>query len=227
MAPAVVERHPMRRAAVQPAGHAVEHVADVAHETLRHRWCFDPAFTRMNLQAAHGVLPRQREQAVVRVLAHAVTHIQTGGHGTAGVVEDAKQHQRIGCVATGEVVLHCLVLDGVYRRGGDGEPVFVEVAAPSDEALQAVVHKIITRTMKLPTRLEVLVDEEGSTYKADDNGDSDEARVLGPLQAAPSKGPERRQPPSIERLFRTGRGNRLRPATPGKFQGCPISSVDP
>ena len=43
----------------------------------------------------------------------------------------------------------CLVLDGVYRRGTEGEPEFVEVPAPTDEALQAVLHKIITRLMKL------------------------------------------------------------------------------
>ena len=76
------------------------------------------------------------------------------------------------------------MLDGVYRRGTDGEPVFVEAPAPTDEALQAVLHKIITRTLKLLTRRGVLVEEEGSTYMADNDGDSDEARTLRPLQAA-------------------------------------------
>jgi hypothetical protein len=47
-----------------------------------------------------------------------------------------------------------------------------------------VLHKIITRTMKLLTRRRVLVEEEGSTYMADNDGDCDEARVLRPLQAA-------------------------------------------
>ncbi len=36
------------------------------------------------------------------------------------------------------------VLDGVYRSGVDGEPLFLEVPAPTDEALRAVLHKIIT-----------------------------------------------------------------------------------
>jgi hypothetical protein len=76
------------------------------------------------------------------------------------------------------------VLDGVYRRSGEGEPVFVESPAPTDEALQAVLHKIITRTMKLLTRRGALVEEQGQTYMADNDGDSDEARVLRPLQAA-------------------------------------------
>ena len=76
------------------------------------------------------------------------------------------------------------MLDGVYRRGTDGTPVFVEVPAPTADALQAVLQRVITRTMKLLTRRGVLVEEEGSTYVADDDGDSDEARSLRPLQAA-------------------------------------------
>ena len=61
---------------------------------------------------------------------------------------------------------------------------FVEVSEPTDEALQAVLHKIISRLMKLLTRRGVLVEEEDSTYMADNDGDSDEARVRRPLQAA-------------------------------------------
>ena len=80
--------------------------------------------------------------------------------------------------------LHCLVLDGVYRRGVDRAPEFVDVPEPTDEALHSVLHKIITRTMKLLTRRGVLVEEEGSTYVADNGGDSDEARTLRPLHAA-------------------------------------------
>jgi len=92
--------------------------------------------------------------------------------------------QRFESAANLNIHLHRLVLDGVYRRGTDGAPEFVEVPAPTDEALQSVLHKIITRTMKLLTRLGVLVEEEGSTYVADNDGDTDEARTLRPLQAA-------------------------------------------
>jgi len=49
-----------------------------------------------------------------------------------------------GSAANFNTHLHCLVLDGVYQRGADGAPVFVEASAPTDEALQAVLHKIIT-----------------------------------------------------------------------------------
>ena len=66
----------------------------------------------------------------------------------------------------------------MYRLGIDGAPQFVEAPAPTDEALQSVLHKIITRTMKLLTRRGVLVEDEGSTDVADNDGDSDEARVL-------------------------------------------------
>jgi len=40
------------------------------------------------------------------------------------------------------------VLDGVYRCDTEGEPVFVEVPAPTDEVLQTVLHKIITRALR-------------------------------------------------------------------------------
>ena len=55
--------------------------------------------------------------------------------------------QRFGCAANLNIHLHCLVLDGVYRRT-DGAPAFVEVAAPTDQDLQALVHNIIARLMK-------------------------------------------------------------------------------
>ena len=85
----------------------------------------------------------------------------------------------VGSAANLNIHLHCLALDSVYRRT-DGEPVFVEVPTPSDEA---PLHKIIGRLMKLLTRRGVLVEEEGSGYLADSDGDSDEARALRPLRA--------------------------------------------
>ena len=51
-----------------------------------------------------------------------------------------------------------------------------------------MLRKIITRMMGLLTRRGVLVEEEGSTYMADNDGDSDEARTLRPLQAAAGRG---------------------------------------
>jgi Putative transposase len=60
------------------------------------------------------------------------------------------------------------------------------VPAPTDEVVQAVLHKIITRMMKLLARQGVLIEEQGETYLADDaaGDDSDESRALKRLQAA-------------------------------------------
>jgi len=94
--------------------------------------------------------------------------------------------QRFGSAANLNIHLRCLVLDGVYWRT-DGGPVFVQADSPTEEELQALLHRIITRLMKLLTRRSVLVEEEGgSSYlaHADADADSDEARALRPLQAA-------------------------------------------
>ena len=72
----------------------------------------------------------------------------------------------------------------MYRGGVDGTPEFVEVPEPTDETMQSVLRKIITRSMKLLASRGVLVEEEGSTYIANNDSDSDEARTLRPLQAA-------------------------------------------
>ena len=47
-----------------------------------------------------------------------------------------------------------------------------------------MLHKIITHAMKPLTLRDVLIEVEGSTYRADNDGDSYEARVLRWLQAA-------------------------------------------
>ena len=60
--------------------------------------------------------------------------------------------QRFGSAANLNVHVYCLVLDGVYRRATDAAPAFVKVSEPTDEALQAVLHKVITRMSKLLTR---------------------------------------------------------------------------
>ena len=91
--------------------------------------------------------------------------------------------QRFGRAASLYVDLHCLVPDGVCRRT-DGEPAFVEVAEPSDQALHVMLHDMIAILMKLLTRHGLLVEEQGTTYLADDAADSDDARALRPLQAA-------------------------------------------
>ena len=92
--------------------------------------------------------------------------------------------QRFGSAANLNIHLHCLVLDGVYRCGADGVPVFVEGGAPSDDEQHALLHTVIARLMKMLTRRGVLIEEMGQTYLADPNADGDEARTLRPLQVA-------------------------------------------
>jgi hypothetical protein len=80
--------------------------------------------------------------------------------------------------------MHCLVLDGVYRCDADGKPTFVEVGSPTDEELDALLHALIARLMKMLTRRGVLVQDMGQTWLAEPDADGEEARTLGPLQAA-------------------------------------------
>ena len=87
--------------------------------------------------------------------------------------------QRFGSAANLNIHLHCLVLDGVYRMTG-GIPVFQEARAPSLEALQALLAKIIARLMRLLTRQGVLIEERGVRYLAGLEAD----QALTPLQAA-------------------------------------------
>ena len=59
--------------------------------------------------------------------------------------------QRFGSAANLNIHLHCLELDGVYRRTG-GEPVFQEARAPTGEELQGLLEKTIVLLIKKLTR---------------------------------------------------------------------------
>jgi hypothetical protein len=83
--------------------------------------------------------------------------------------------------------LHCLVRDGVYRRGADGAPSFVEVSAPTDDEPHGLVQTVITRLMKTLMRRGVLLEDKGQTYLGEPYANGDEARTLRPLQAAAVK----------------------------------------
>ena len=87
--------------------------------------------------------------------------------------------QRFGSAANLNIHLHCLVLDGVYRRGA-GEPVFRQARAPTRDELQELLGKIITRLLKRLTRSGHLLEEEGMNYLAELDPDD----PLTPLQAA-------------------------------------------
>ncbi len=170
------------RRMTQTAAHLVDHV--IPHVPVR-QWVLSLPIPLRRLLATQPKLVTPVLQVVHRVITR---HLL----GQAGLKADEADSgavtliQRFGSAANLNIHLHCLVLDGVYRRGADGTPEFFDAPAPTDEALHSVLHKIITRTMKLLTRRGVLVEEEGSTYMADNDNDndSDEARTLRPLQAA-------------------------------------------
>lgn len=104
VAPRSVACHPVRRAAVEAAGHAFEHVSEVADERARYRRSLQPTLWGAHLQAADGVLVEQREQAVVGVFADAPLHVEALRHWLARVIEQAEEDQRIAGIARGEVV---------------------------------------------------------------------------------------------------------------------------
>jgi hypothetical protein len=167
------------RRMAQTAAHLVDHV--IPHVPVR-QWVLSLPIPLRLLLAAQPKLVT----LVLQVVHRAITRHLLGQAGLKADEADSGAVtliQRFGSAAKLNVHLHCLVLDGVYRLSAEGAPEFVEAPAPTDEALQTVLHKIITRLMKLLTRRGVLVEEEGSTYMADNDGDSDEARVLRPLQA--------------------------------------------
>ncbi len=95
--------------------------------------------------------------------------------------------QRFGSAANLNTHLHALVLDGVYQSvAQDGALRFAEATAPTQAKLQTLLDKIITRVMRLLTRLGHLIEEDGIVYLArtdqGDHGDPD--NVMAPLQAA-------------------------------------------
>ena len=65
----------------------------------------------------------------------------------------------------------------------EGAPVFVEVPAPTDEARGRYCSRYHPAD-EAAHQQGGLVQEQGQTYMADKDADSDEARVLRPLQAA-------------------------------------------
>ncbi|MFM7549659.1 MAG: transposase [Cyanobacteriota bacterium] len=87
--------------------------------------------------------------------------------------------QRFGSAGNLNIHLHCLVLDGVYRRT-EGQPVFDEARAPTGAELAGLLEQIVARLMKLLTRRGYLIEEQGMTYLAE----ADTENPLASLQAA-------------------------------------------
>ena len=137
------------------------------------------------LFAAHAQLLTPVLQVIHRVTASFLIK-QTGVKRSEAHTGAVSLIQRFGSAANLNIHLHCLVLDGVYRSGGEGVPVFHEARAPSVEELHSVLAKIITRLMRLLTRQGHLIEEQGMAlgqplrYLAEIETDG----ALTPLQAA-------------------------------------------
>jgi uncharacterized protein (DUF983 family) len=164
----------------QTAAHLVDHV--IPHVPVR-QWVLSLPIPLRVLLAAQPELVTPVLQVVQRVIARHLLQAawlkSDDGHGGAVTLI-----QRFGSAANLNIHLHCLVLDGVYRCGADGGAEFVEVGAPTDDEVHALLQTLIARLMKMLTRRGVLVEEMGQTYLASADADGEESRTLLPLQAA-------------------------------------------
>ncbi len=164
----------------QTAAHLIDHV--IPHVPVR-QWVLSLPIPLRVLLAAQPELVTPVLQVVQRVLTRhllgaAGLKAEEGHSGAVTLI------QRFGSAANLNIHLHCLVLDGVYRCDADGVPGFIEAGAPTDDELDALLHTIIARLMKMLTRRGVLVEDMGQTYLAEPDADGEEARTLRPLQAA-------------------------------------------
>src|SRR5262245_62823500 len=92
----------MRRRTVQPASQPIQHIADVANERSGDGMSLDPARLRFDLQSSRFILPQNRQQSVIGVFSRAPSG-RGGACSWSGVVEYAKQYQRVARVAFGEL----------------------------------------------------------------------------------------------------------------------------
>ena len=117
--------------------------------------------------------------------------------------------QRFGSAANLNIHLHCLVLDGVYRRT-DGEPVFVGYPHPPMKRCRRCCTRSSAAWMLLLTRRGVLVEEAGSIYLAD--GDADSEVAVGTRMS-----PHRSSPPLSQPANTAGRRASAGPGCPSEF----------
>ena len=120
------------------------------------------------LFAAHPELLTPVLRIIHRVIARFLLK-QAGLKRTAADTGAVTLIQRFDSAANLNIHLHCLVLDGVYRRT-EGEPAFQAARASTRAELESLLAKIIARLMKMLTRLGYLVEEQGMTYMADIDG---------------------------------------------------------
>ena len=176
----------------EAAAHLVDHV--IPKVPVR-QWVLSFPIPLRSLFAVHPDLLAPVLQIIHRAIA-TFLFTQTGISRTEAATGAVTLIQRFGSAANLNIHLHALVLDGVYGNldavdtaGSTDEstpappaPIFHPAGAPTHAALEALLAKIITRILRLLTRLGHLVEEEGETYLAGSVTDPDD--VMTPLQAA-------------------------------------------
>jgi hypothetical protein len=86
--------------------------------------------------------------------------------------------QRFGSALNLNVHFHLLVLDGVYRRDGEGRLVFVPVPAPSTDTLKQLVQRIAERVGRALERAGLVTHDIDNTYLAFDPGEEPPIHAL-------------------------------------------------
>jgi Transposase zinc-binding domain/Putative transposase len=118
------------RRMAQTAAHLVDHV--IPHVPVR-QWVLSLPIPLRLLLVAQPRLVAPVLQVVHRVITRFLLK-QAGAKADEADSGAVTRVQRFGSAANLNIHLHCLVLDGVYRRGTEGAPEFVEVPAPTDGA---------------------------------------------------------------------------------------------
>ena len=163
------------RGAAESAAHLVDEV--IPRVPVR-QWVLSFPIPLRILFAAHPELLTPMLRIVHRVIASLLLK-QTGLKRCAADTGAVTLIQRFGSAANLNIHLHCLMLDGVYRRTA-GEPDFQQARAPTRAELESLLEKIIARLMRMLIRLGYLAEEQAVSYLADIDPDN----PLRSLQAA-------------------------------------------
>ncbi len=144
------------RRMAQTAAHLVDHV--IPNVPVR-QWVISLPIPLRYLFAAHPHLLSPVLQVINRAISTFIIK-QAGLKRMDAQTGAITLIQRFGSAANLNIHLHCLILDGVYRRQ-NGVPEFHGVRTSTVEQLQALLSQIIKRVMKALTRHGGLIEEEG------------------------------------------------------------------
>ncbi len=168
------------RRMAQTAAHLVDYV--IPHVPVR-QWVLSLPIPLRLLLAAQPELVTPVLQVV-----GGRTHLDEGRRAVGVAAVDAVQHQAVQVdVQVGRRAEALYQRDRAAAAFAGLEPGSVQQMARHHtlhHELHALLQTIIARLMKLLTRRGVLVEDMGRTYLAEPNTDGEQARTLGPLQAA-------------------------------------------